>query len=190
MVVGRHHFPDVVLEVDHTTDVRRGKLDRYESWGFPEVWAEVPERWTPSRPPGLSSGLTVYLLEDGRYRESPESRAFPGWRARAIHEAMNENELSGWTHMRLERLGRALGARDGTGPDDSPLLRSLRGESRKEGLAEGRAKTIRQILLSRGLAVSAGFPADAPGFAELPEDEAVAAALACDSEADFRKRIR
>ena len=152
---------------------------------------EVPERWTPSRPPGLSSGLTVYLLEGDRYRESPEIRAFPGWRARAIHEAMNKRELSGWTHMRLERLGCALGARDGTGPDDSPLLlRSLRGESRKEGRAEGRAKTIRQILLSRGLEVSAGFPADAPGFAELPEDEAVAAALACDSEADFRKRIR
>ena len=202
MVVGRHHFPDVVLEVDHTTDVRRGKLDRYESWGFPEVWVEVPERWTPSRPPGLSSGLTVYLLEGGQYRESPASRAFPGWRARAIHEALNESELSGWTHMRLERLGRALGARSGTGPDDSPLLRSLRDESREEGhakgmeegraagLAEGRAKTVRQILRSRGIEVSAGFPADAPGFAESPEDEAVALALACDDEADFRKRIR
>ena len=28
--------PDVVLEVDHTTDVHRGKLALYESWGFPE----------------------------------------------------------------------------------------------------------------------------------------------------------
>ena len=80
--------------------------------------------------------------------------------------------------------------RDGTGPDDSPLLRSLRDESRKEGWEEGRAKTVHQILRSRGLALSTGFPADAPGFAESPEDEAVALALACDGEADFRKRIR
>ena len=37
MVVGRHNYPDVVLEVDHTTDVRRGKLKLYESWGVPGV---------------------------------------------------------------------------------------------------------------------------------------------------------
>ena len=202
MEVGRHHFPDVVLEVDHTTDVRRGKLARYESWGFPEVWVEVPEQWTPSRPRGLSPGLTVYLLEDGRYRESPASLAFPGWWSRAIHRALNEGEPSGWTHERLERLGRVLGARDGTGPDDSPLLRSLREESREEGraaglaegraagLAEGRAKTVRRILTSRGIEVPAGFPADVPGFAESSEEEAVAAALACRNEADFRHRIR
>ena len=140
MVVGRHCFPDVVLEVDHTTDVRRGKLGRYEAWGFPEVWVEVPEQWTPSRPRGLARGLTVYLLEGGRYRESPESRAFPRWRARSIHEALNESEPSGWTHAKLERIGRELGARDGTGPDDSPLLRSLRNESRSEGRAEGEAR--------------------------------------------------
>ena len=36
MVVGEHDFPDVVLEVDRTTDVRRWKLGMYESWGFPE----------------------------------------------------------------------------------------------------------------------------------------------------------
>ena len=38
MVVGEDDFPDVVLEVDHTTDARRGKLALYEDWGFPEVW--------------------------------------------------------------------------------------------------------------------------------------------------------
>ena len=32
MVVGEDDFPDVVLEVDHTTDVHRGKLALYESW--------------------------------------------------------------------------------------------------------------------------------------------------------------
>ena len=35
--VGTDTLPDVVLEVDNTTDVRRGKLGLYESWGFPEA---------------------------------------------------------------------------------------------------------------------------------------------------------
>ena len=140
MVVGRHNYPDVVLEVDHTTDVRRGKLKLYESWGFPEVWVEVPEHRVASRPRGLVPGLTIHLLEDGVYRESPESLAFPGWRAEAIHDAMNEVERSVRTNEILEGLGRRLGSRDGTGPDDDALLRSLRGQSRAEGLAEGEHK--------------------------------------------------
>ena len=37
MVVGEDDVPDVVLEVDHTTDDRRGKLSLYESWGFPDL---------------------------------------------------------------------------------------------------------------------------------------------------------
>ena len=48
--VGSDTLPDVVLEVDNTTDVRRGKLVLYESWGFPEVWVEVPDESSPSRP--------------------------------------------------------------------------------------------------------------------------------------------
>ena len=140
MVVGEHPYPDVVLEVDHTTDVRRGKLRLYEAWGFPEVWVEVPDRRTPKRPRGTLPGLTIHLLEEGVYRESPRSRAFPDWRAEAIHDAMNEVEPSAWTHVRLERLGRALGERDGTGPDDDPLLRSLRDEGRAEGREEGEAR--------------------------------------------------
>ena len=70
------------------------------------------------------------------------SRAFPGWRAKAIHTAMNEAEPSGWTHAMLEHLGRTLGERDGTGPDDDPLLHSLRDQSRTEGRAEGRAEGL------------------------------------------------
>ena len=50
MVVGGDDLPDVVLEVDHTTDARRGKLALYESWGFPEVWVDVPDAPSPSRP--------------------------------------------------------------------------------------------------------------------------------------------
>ena len=222
MVVGEHPYPDVVLEVDHTTDVRRGKLRLYEAWGFPEVWVEVPDRRTPKRPRGTLPGLTIHLLEEGVYRESPRSRAFPDWRAGAIHDALNEVEPSAWTHVRLERLGRALGERDGTGPDDDPLLRSLRDEGRAqgeargraeglaegeargrvEGLAEGeargrvegeargRAKMALQILRSRGIGVSQGFPADLPAFHESSEEAVAAAALACESEEDFLARLR
>ena len=213
MVVGRHNYPDVVLEVDHTTDVRRGKLRLYESWGFPEVWVEVPERWVASRPRGLVPGLTIHLLEEGVYRESPESVAFPGWRAEAIHEAMNEAERSVRTNEILEGLGRRLGSREGTGPDDDALMRSLRGQSRAEGLAEGehkgraegekkgrakglaegrqkgRAEMAREILRARGIAFSESFPANVRGFAESPEAAVVGAALGCDSERDFHARI-
>ena len=190
MVVGRHNYPDVVLEVDHTTDVRRGKLKLYESWGFPEVWVEVPEQWVASRPRGLGPGLTIHLLEDGVYRASPESVAFPGWRVEAIHEAMNEAERSVRTNERLERLGRGLGSREGTGPDDDALMRSLRGQSRAEGEKKGRAGMVRQMLLSRDIEVSEGFPSNVPGFGESPEAVLVDAALACDSERDFHARIR
>ena len=187
MVVGEHDYPDVVLEVDHTTDVRRGKLRLYEAWGFPEVWVEVPDRPAPSRPRGRLPGLTIHLLEGGAYRESAVSRAFPGWRASAIHEAMNEVEPSGWTHARLEHLGRTLGARDGTGPDDDPLLRSLRGESREEGRKDGLAEAVREILRLRGVEVPEGFPGALP---DLPRQAIVAAALACDGERDFHARLR
>ena len=204
MVVGRHNYPDVVLEVDHTTDVRRGKLRLYESWGFPEVWVEVPEQWVASRPRGLVPGLTIHLLEDGVYRVSPESVAFPGWRAETIHEAMNEAERSVRTNERLEGLGRRLGSRDGTGPDDDALMRSLRGQSRAEGKAEGlaegerkgrmegRANTLarvaRRMLRSRGVEVSEGFLAD-PVFAASSEDAVFEAAMACADEAQFLAAI-
>ena len=210
IVVGKHDFPDVVLEVDYTTDVRPWKLGMYESWGFPEVWVEVPERWSGGRGRRRSPGLTIHVLEGGRYGESRSSRAFPGWTARAIHYALNEVELTGWTYAALKGVGRRLGERDGTGPDDHLFLRSFRDESRAEGKAEdreegraegltegrtkgrteGRAQTVRELLRLRGIPVSEGFPANAPGFAEATEEAAAAAALACDSEEDFRARIR
>ena len=210
IVVGKHDLPDVLLEVDYTTDVRPWKLGQYESWGFPEVWVEVPGRWSGGRRRGRPPGLTIHVLEGGRYRESRESRAFPGWRAHAIHDALNEVELTEWTYARLKSVGRRLGERDGTGPDDHPFLRSFRDESRaegkvegkvegraegrSEGLAEGRTKgrtkTVREMLRLRGIAVSEAFPANVPGFAEAPEEVVAAATLACESEEDFRARIR
>ena len=140
MVIGVDDYPDVVLEVDHTTDVRRGKLGLYESWGFPEVWVEVPDEAAPSRPRSRRPGLTIHLLEAGAYRAAAESRAFPGWTAEEIHAALNEPALSAHTSAILEQVGRVLGEREGTGPDHDPLLRSQRRRGFERGLEQGRAE--------------------------------------------------
>ncbi len=189
MIVDDHALPDVVLEVDHTTDVRRGKLLQYEAWEFPEVWVEVPDWSAPSRPRGLVPGLTIHVLERGAYETSVESRAFPGWTAAEIHAAMNETTPAARTYGVLERVGMLLGAREGTGPDDDPLLRSQRLQSRAEALAA----MAREMLRLRGIEVSAGFAAsltESPAFARLSEAAIVAAAHASDSEVDFLLRIR
>ena len=146
MVVDENDFPDVVLEVDYSTDVRYGKLGLYESWGFPEVWVEVPDRRAPSRPRSRMAGLAIHVLEAGVYRVSGESRAFPGWTAREIHSALNETTPSARTYAIIERVGMVLGAREGTGPEDDPLLRSQRHQSRSEGMREGRAEGLREGL--------------------------------------------
>ena len=189
MVVGEDDFPDVVLEVDHTTDVHRGKLALYESWGFPEVWVEVPDTPSPSRPHRRRPGLTIHLLEHGRFRVAAESRAFPGWRAEEIHLALNEPVPSAQTSAAVERVAAALGAREGTGPDDDPLLRSQRRQGfeqgHAEGRAEGRAQMVRQILRSRGIEVSARFPTATEAFAAASEEALLAAAIGCADEADF-----
>ena len=190
LLVDGYSQPDVVLEVDHTTDVRRGKLRLYESWGVPELWVEVPDEPSRNRPAGLRPGLTIHLLDGGIYRRSPVSRAFPGWMASDAHAAMNEIGRSARTSAILEQVGRRLGERSRTGPDDDPLMRSLREESRAEGRAEGRSALVRQLLRSRGMEVSEAFPADVPGFERADEAGIVAAALACDDERDFRARIR
>ena len=105
LTIGEHDVPDVALEVDHTTDARRRKLGQYEAWGFPEVWIEVPEARTASRPRSRRSALTIYLLVDGAYRTSAASRAFPGWTAVEIHAALNEETFSAEKSAVLERVG-------------------------------------------------------------------------------------
>ena len=186
----------MVLEVDYSTDARRSKLGLYASWGFPEVWLEVPEERPRSRPRGRVPGLTIYVLDGDAYRVVGESRGFADWTAEEIHAALNEQERSEETYAVLERVGRALGAREGTGPDDDPLLRSQRRQGyeqgrlrgRAEGRAEARGRMVRRMLLSRGIEVSDGFTAGMP--AGCTEDVLVSAALACRSEADFLARLR
>ena len=190
MVVGEDDFPDVVLEVDHSTDVRRGKLKLYESWGFPEIWVEVPEQRAPSRPRSRLPGLTIHVLEDGAYQVSPQSRAFPGWMAEEIHAALNEAELSTETVVVLERVGAALGTREGTGPSDDLQMRRHLRQGVEKGRIEGLAAAVRQILKARGIPVSEHFPTDAPWFAEVTEEVAINAALTCGSEEDFGVRLR
>ena len=199
----------MVMVVYNTTDVRRGKLSLYESWGFPEVWVEVPEQSSPSRPAGLRPGLTIHLLQDGRFRTASSSLAFPSWTAQEIHRALNEREVSYVTMTALRRVGRTLGAAVGTGPDDDPLLREERLQSRAEGRAEGHAEghakghavgrtealvetqrdAVLQVLKLRGLPVSAAFPRRLAEFKAISTATLVQAALECRDEADFLRLI-
>lgn len=162
IVHGVNALPDVLLEVDYSTDVRRRKIGIYESWGFPEVWVEVPDANWRYRPRSRRSGLTIHVLEGGRYVEAPSSRAFPGWTAEEIHSALNEWDASFETVDTLRRVADTLAAAEGTGPDDDPLLQRERAEGRAEGLAEGRAEgraevaraAVREAFAARGLATT------------------------------------
>ena len=79
--------------------------------------------------------------------------------------------------MEGEIVGKALGRMEGLA------------EGERKGRAEGRTGMVRALLSSRGIGFSEDFPADVPGLAESPEAVIVAAALACDSERDFRARM-
>ena len=185
--VGEDRLPDVVLEVDNTTDVRRGKLYFYESWGFPEVWVEVPDKPARSRAKSLRPGLTIHALEQGRFVEARVSRAFPGWTAGEIHRAMNEPSLSEETVAVLRRAGRRMGAAKGTGPDDDLFLNAERRESR----LEGRVEALRQALSLRGISVSWAAWSNWPVELErVPLERLMLAALECRNEDDFLKRLR
>ena len=195
MMAGEDDFPDVVLEVDHTTDARRAKLGLYEAWGFPEVWVEVPEQGAAGRAGGRRPGLTIHRRVAGAFEAAAASGAFPGWTAAEIHAGLNETGLSERTFAVLHRVGAALGAREGTGPDDDPMLRWHRRQVWAEGVAQGRAEgvalsMVRAILRARGIAVSDQGLGRVPEIDVTPVDAVVRAALACDDEADFLARLR
>ena len=196
--VGEDAYPDVVLEVDHTTDIRRSKLALYEEWGFPELWVEVPDAYSAGRPRGLRPELRIYRLAGERYVLSHESRAFPGWQGSEIHRALNEPVVSAETSAVLARVGRALGEREGTGPDDDPLLceqrAAARREGRAEGVAEGIARMVDAMLRERGISVPANVPAGVAGryrdvLRRASEEQLLGAVAAADSFADFLSRL-
>lgn len=78
MVVSEHDFPDMVLEADHTTDGRRGKLRLYEACGFLEVWVEAPEGYSASRPAGRRPPNLHVRGPAGGVRERAVGRGRPG----------------------------------------------------------------------------------------------------------------
>ena len=184
--IDREPLPDVVLEVDYTTDVRRRKLSIYEEAGFPEVWVLAP--------PGSRLGwhrLTIYLLgSDGAYRSVPESGAIPGWKREEIYGALVEDPWSESTWRAVERVALAMGESEGTRPEDDPLSRTLirRGEAR--GRWEERAESVRTVLLSRGIEASPRLDEELMLAGDVPAAALMAAALGCGSEADLLRRLR
>ena len=170
--------PDVVLEVDHTTDIRRRKLGIYEEWRVPEVWMAVPNESTRRRP-----GLTIYALDadSGRYREAEASEVLLGWTAAEIHQALNEPAISPATWATVLRVGRAMGEREGTEPTDDPL----HGPLLRQAQAQATEQALQRIFAGRGIACSPSLFADGRLLAAHSAAALIDAALACDSEAGF-----
>ena len=104
--------------------------------------------------------------------------------------------MSAATVQVIERVARALGDRDGTGPDDTPWLRAQRAEtraaSRAEGYDEGRVGVMealaRRLPASRGSA-GAGPRLDPADLRGVTDEEVVDALLRSEDEADFRARL-
>lgn len=200
-------LPDVILEVDHTTDVRRRRLEVYANWAFPEVWVEVPSpAWMAPRTSGRPR-LTIYLLKGAGYVESAVSRAFPGWRAAEIHRALNEETRSEETVAAVRRVGDRMARAAGGGPDADPFLGAYRAESRADGLVEGRAEgvvqgraegrleearlLVRQALEARGVPVTAAVDAWLAGLDSSTDTASLmAAAVRCRDAADFLRRVQ
>ena len=170
-------LPDVVLEVDHTTDVRRRKLGIYKECGFPEIWVLVPWDSSVRRP-----GLTIHVRRGDGYREERSSRAFPGWQAEEIFRALTETPMSVVAWRALERVALAMGAREGTKPDDDPLMRSQS--------AKARAEMVVAALRARGIEAALDGAEARAFLGGLSGDALMAAALACTDEADFGRRVR
>ena len=173
-------LPDVALEVDHTTDVRKRKLGIYKESGFPEVWVLVPWEVSVRRP-----GLAIHVRRGDGYREEPESRAFPGWRAEEIYRALTESPLSETAWRALERVALSMGAREGTKPEDNPLMRSHSAKVR----TEGRMGMVAAALRARGIEPALDAAEDRELFRGISDDALMAAAFACTDAADFRRRL-
>ena len=194
-------LPDVALEVDHTTDVRRRKLGIYKASAFPEIWVLVP--WDSS---ARAPGLAIHVRRGDVYREESSSRAFPGWKAEEIHRALTEDPMSEPAWRALERTALAMGAREGTTPLHDPLMASVnaklqagshargrregRAEGHREGLVQAHLEAVAQVLEARGCAGALDVARDRELCGGLPGRDLMAAALACTDSEDFRRRVR
>lgn len=198
-VVDAFPLPDVVFEVDLTTDIRDRKLDVYAAWGVPELWVEVPDARMPSK--RKRAGLTINVLTDGVYKPSAASVAFPTWSYREIHAALNEPYTSTTTVGTLRRVGGAMGRLVGTGPDNDPFLGAERNVSRLAGRKEGREDGIREgllrerlsivtsLLAARNIEVAGELNDAAVRLAEMPRDAVLQAALESSDVDDFLRRL-
>ena len=136
-------------------------------------------------------GLTIHARgPGGGYRQAPESAAFPGWTENQVYRALTEEPLSAASWQALERVGRVLGERNGTTPEDDPLTRSLQERGAARGAAKASANAVLAALRIRGIDVPADVAADPDLLCGCSVDIAVAAALRCSDAADFRRRIR
>ena len=106
----------------------------------------------------------------------------------------------------LERVALAMGAREGTKPEDDPLMRSQNAKARTEGRAQGHAQGRREglvqgrsemlaanvltVLKARDIAVVSDLTELRELLGAQPGDAAMSAALACTDAADFRRRVR
>ena len=192
IVVGDFPLPDVVFEVDLTTDVRDRKLEVYASWGVPELWVEVPDASMPSK--RKRPGLTIHVLKDGEYRQHAESDAFPTLSAEELHRALNEPWTSSFTVATMRRVGEAMGRLTGTGPDDDPFLGVERQTSRRAGVREGRRQErlaiVESLLAARGVRVADQLGGDElDRIAALPHEAVIKAALECRDSCDFLRRL-
>ena len=196
VVIGESPLPDVLVEVDLTTDIRDRKLKLYEKWGIPELWVEVPEARMPSsrkRP-----GLAIHVLEDGRFRERDESVAFPTWEADEIHRSLNEPFLSTITVRQLRRVGEIMGRETGTDPDDDPVMDAHGQAKRAEGFRDGREQGRRELALEglantlafRNIRIAGRLADEADRILALPNAAVVEAAMRCSDYDDFLDRIR
>ena len=196
VVIGRFPLPDVVFEVDLTTDIRQRKLQTYAKWRIPELWVEVRVEVrvevpnAPMRSRAKRPGLAIYAFEDGQYRQRGESMAFPTWTAQEIHAAVNEPASSAITVGILRRVGREMGHRSGTGPDNDPFLGAERRSARRQGAAAERLAMLESLLQTRQIEITGKLREAADDIEAVPGGALVQAAMACRDVDDLVKRLR
>ena len=112
-------LPDAVLELDHTTDVRRRKFGIYKESEYPEIWVLVP--WEASvRTPGP----TIPVRWAKGIARSRRAERFRDGRRRDIPRADGVSEVGGCV-AGAGAHGAGDGAREGTMPEDDQLMRSI-----------------------------------------------------------------
>ena len=89
----------------------------------------------------------------------------------------------------LERVALAMGAREGTKPEDDPLTRSISLEAEARGRSEMLAANVLMVLKARGIVVIRDPTELRELLGDVSGDAAMAAALACTDAADFRQRL-